>query len=319
MKGYDIGNNAAVIRLATLHITGNVVSLGWFNHIKMPNGKPDTVAIMLYADIVYWYRPIEVRDETTGILTGYRKKFAADKLQRSYGAFAEQYGYTKDQVKDALKRLEDNKLIDLDFRHPVVNGQKLGNVLYIGLNVERLVEINTPLPTLKVIGSEDETPHPPAFKDDTNTETTTETTPEITTDKDMAFFENAPADWKLAHGLEVTQDEMDDLKKANEAPRMFEQAFGFNSLPWGSNRAWEKFQKFVTDLYKADRMAFGKYTIWRKGDGKYKAMSNKQIRLNPQVFMDTGWPEFSSGNAPVENSADHRKYISGEYADFLEQ
>jgi uncharacterized protein YjbJ (UPF0337 family) len=179
MKGYDIGNNAAVIKMATLHITGNVIDLKWFKHLKLESKKPDSLAILLLGDIVYWYRPIEVRDEETGLVTGYRKKFAADKLQRSYGAFAEAYGYTKDQVKDALKRLEDAKVIDLDFRHPTINGQKLGNVLYIGLNVDRLAEISSPLSPLKVIGSKEETPHPPAFKDDTNTETTTETTTEI--------------------------------------------------------------------------------------------------------------------------------------------
>lgn len=150
-------------------------------------------------------------------------------------------------------------------------------------------------------------------------ETTTEKTAETTTDTNMAFFENAPADWKLSHGLEVTQDEMDDLKKANEAPRMFEKAFGFNSLPWGSNRTWEKFQKFVTDVYKTDRQAFGKYIIWRKGDGKYSGMSNKQIRLNPQVFMDTGWPEFANGKAAHKTTdANGSKYVVGEYADYIE-
>jgi DNA-binding Lrp family transcriptional regulator len=101
-----------------------------------------------------------------------RKKFAADKLQRSYGAFAELYGFTKDQVKDALKRLEDKGLIELVFRHPVVNGQKLGNVLYIGLNVDRLKEITTPLLPLKQRGSKDESAEPLTFKDDTNTEIT---------------------------------------------------------------------------------------------------------------------------------------------------
>jgi DnaD/phage-associated family protein len=178
MKGYDIGNNAAVIKMASLHITGNVISLEWFKHIKMENGKPDSIALLLLADIVYWYRPIEVRDEETGLITGYRKKFAADKLQRSYDAFATAYGYTKDQVKDALKRLEDKGLIDLTFRHPTINGQKLGNVLYIGLKVDTLAKITIPLLPLNGIGSKEETTHPPAFKDDTNTETTTETTTE---------------------------------------------------------------------------------------------------------------------------------------------
>ncbi|MFP1483844.1 hypothetical protein ACLB1S_19830 [Escherichia coli] len=37
-----------------------------------------------FSEIVYWYRPTEVRDEHTGALLGYRKRFQGDKLQRSY-------------------------------------------------------------------------------------------------------------------------------------------------------------------------------------------------------------------------------------------
>jgi len=99
MKGYPLGSSNTVSKLAELNITGNVTPLEWFNHIKRPNGKPNLNAIVLLADIVYWYRPVEVRDETTGKLTGYRQKFKADLLQHSYSEFAKQYGLTKDQVR----------------------------------------------------------------------------------------------------------------------------------------------------------------------------------------------------------------------------
>jgi hypothetical protein len=177
MKGYDMSGNPTVIKLASVEITGNVVPLEWFNHIKRPNGKPYTDAIFLLSDIVYWYRPIEVRDELTGKLLGLRKKFKADKLQRDYNSFAEQYGYTKNQVRDALGHLEKVGLIDLDFRHITVNGKKLGNVLFIGLNSDALMKITT-LSDLKLIGCEEISQDPPDFKADTNTETTTETTTE---------------------------------------------------------------------------------------------------------------------------------------------
>jgi len=193
MKGYSIGNNAAVTKMASLHITGNVIALEWFKCIKLESGKPDSIAILLLADIVYWYRPIEVRDEGTGLVTGHRKKFAADKLQRSYEAFATAYGYTKDQVKDALKRLEESKVIDIDFRHPTINGVKYGNLLFIGLNVDRLAEITTPLSPLNPIGYEDKSLDPLTFKDDTNTEITTETTTE-TTQKGSGLSEKDKSD-----------------------------------------------------------------------------------------------------------------------------
>lgn len=130
----------------------------------------------------------------------------------------------------------------------------------------------------------------------------------------------ASLDWKILHEEEITQEELDDLKVMDEAPKMFEKAFGFGSLPWASNRTWQKFRKFVTDIYRQDRFAFGGYIVWRGDKGKYKAMSNKQIRMNPQVFMDTGWMEFvnSQGEPKSTRAGDDRsKYVNNEYAQFL--
>ncbi len=79
-----------------------------------------------------------------------------------------------------------------------------------------------------------------------------------------------------------------------EACKAFERALGFNSLPWHSTGAWTKMARFVTEIHRRDRLAFGNYIAWRGDAGKYKAMSNKQIRMNPQVFMDTGWAEFEN-------------------------
>ena len=117
-----------------------------------------------------------------------------------------------------------------------------------------------------------------------NTETTAKTTTDI--------IKGASLDWKLAHGQTPSEEELRQAKLKDEAPKMFERAFGFGTLPWVSNKAWQKFQTFITDIYTQDQLAFGNYIVWRGGAGKYKAMSNKQIRMNPQMFIDTGWMEF---------------------------
>jgi hypothetical protein len=175
MKGYSIDNNPAVIRMAGVNVAGNVIPMEWFKHVKRENGKPHSIAIMLLADIVYWYRPIEERDEKTGRVTGYKKKFAADLLQRDYTALADAYGYTKNQVRDALDCLENLGVIKRDWRAPVINGRKFGNVLYIGLNVDRLIEITHPtLSGLNSTGSPEIIGQAIDFKADTNTEITTE-------------------------------------------------------------------------------------------------------------------------------------------------
>ena len=91
-----------------------------------------------------------------------------------------------------------------------------------------------------------------------------------------------------------------------EATRKFERAFGFGELPWRSTKIWDKMTRFVTDIYQHDPQAFGNYIVWRGNGGKYFAMSNKQIRLNPQVFIDTGWAEFESQKSNInERDQEH--------------
>jgi len=97
---------------------------------------------------------------------------------------------------------------------------------------------------------------------------------------------------KIFAGQPVTEADVQIERNKVQAPRMFEKALGTGTWPWSSNNVWVKFEKFVCEIYARDPQAFGKYIIWRAGDGKYTAMNNKQIRAQPQVFMDTGWPEF---------------------------
>lgn len=59
--------------------------------------------------------------------------------------------------------------------------------------------------------------------------------------------------------------------------------------PWASTAKWQKFAKWVASQ---ELGMFKDYAEWRKGDGKYQAMSNNKIRQDPQIFMDTGWPTF---------------------------
>lgn len=70
-----------VDQMSRLQITGNIIPAAWFKTIRKETGKPNLNAIILLSDIVYWYRPVEVRDEMTGQLTGLKKKFRADLLR----------------------------------------------------------------------------------------------------------------------------------------------------------------------------------------------------------------------------------------------
>ena len=127
-----------------MEITGNVIPLNWFKTITTANGKPNSTAIMLLSDIVYWYRPKILRDEATGEFIGIKKRFKADLLQRSYRQFSEQFRYSKRQVTEAIKALESLGVIRREFRTVSTNMQKLSNVLYIELFPDKLMELTYP-------------------------------------------------------------------------------------------------------------------------------------------------------------------------------
>jgi hypothetical protein len=99
-------------------------------------------AAVILSDVVYWYRPQEIRDEATGKVIELRRKFKADKLQKSYQAWADQFGLTKRQVKDAVVFLRNQGLITTEFRQiRTETGLVLSNVLFVEPVVDELRSI----------------------------------------------------------------------------------------------------------------------------------------------------------------------------------
>lgn len=131
-----------VIEVGKISFTGNVIPHNWYKTLTYDNGKPNLNAIIILSEIVYWYRPVERKDEASGQLVALERKFHGDILQRSYKSLASQFGMTKRQVADAVKYLEDQGLIKRERRVvKISSGETLGNVLFIDLNVKRLKQI----------------------------------------------------------------------------------------------------------------------------------------------------------------------------------
>ena len=156
---YDLQNENVMKMKNEVNLTGNVVPVSWFENLTFDNGKPQTSAIMILADICYWFRPTEVRDEASGKLLGYEQKFKADKLQKQYKGYVELFGFGKDEVKNAIKFLEKENLIKREFRNIVVQGLHLSNVMFIDLNVDRVKEITYLNNNQKTIGGYTDKPH----------------------------------------------------------------------------------------------------------------------------------------------------------------
>ena len=222
MKG---SGNEIVDMVGRISITGNIIPQIWYKTITHPSGKPYLEAIVILSDIVYWYRPTEVRDERTGEVIAYRKRFKADLLQRSYADLAQQFGISKREATNAVVALEKIGVVRRHLRTIDVNGTKTANVLFLELVPKALLALTcgevTPL-TFKSDTShfqkgdlsrsevtpltfKSDTSHfqkgdlsrsevtPLTFKRETNTENTTENTTETSTrDRATAPAKAAP-------------------------------------------------------------------------------------------------------------------------------
>lgn len=140
---YSTGN-IIVDEYAKLSITGNIIPQMWYRTVVRDSGKPNLTAIVILADICYWYKPTEIRDENTGQIIAVKKKFKSDLLQRSYQQISEQFGISKKEATNAIVFLEKMGVVKRVFRTVTINGLVLNNVLYLELVVNKLREITYP-------------------------------------------------------------------------------------------------------------------------------------------------------------------------------
>ena len=143
--GYITSGNAAVDSMGKINISGNVIPQMWYRTITKDNGKPHLLAVTVLADIVYWYRPSEVRDEGTGRVTGWKKRFKGDMLQKTYQQYSDLFGESKRSIKAAFDRLEGLGVIKRFFRNVTCsNGIVLNNIMFISLDTDVLYRLTYP-------------------------------------------------------------------------------------------------------------------------------------------------------------------------------
>ena len=181
--------NDIVNKVGKMRFSGNVIPEVWYKTIVSSNGRVNLLAINILADIVYWYRPMEIRDEMTGDVT-WKKKFADDDyLQRNYSKICEKYNVSTKQAREALIVLETLGVVKRHFRTIETEMGKCPNVMYIELIPDALYKLTYPepadengktsFPSDKEVFTKKETcPSPEVM---TNTKNTTETTTKTTT------------------------------------------------------------------------------------------------------------------------------------------
>lgn len=106
-------------------------------------------------------------------------------------------------------------------------------------------------------------------------------------------------------GRKVTEEDMEE-KTIRAACNEFESAIGFGALPWDSTADWTGLRKFVVKLYQSNPQEFREFETWRKGEGKYQGCTNKSIRENPRIFIDTHYPTFKASTAMYKKTDEVR-------------
>ncbi len=149
--------NDTVDFMNSIAIVGNVVPQIWYKTVTRSeeDKRPYLLAISILADIVYWYRPTEIRDEYTGQIVGIKKKFKDDMLQRSYKSLCELYGENEKAIQRALLRLEKLGVIKRLFKTVKTEAAVLGNVMFLDLLPDGLIALTFPvnedgLPVLQI-------------------------------------------------------------------------------------------------------------------------------------------------------------------------
>lgn len=123
--------NAKVDKMAEMNFVGNIIPRNWYHTIVKDTGKPYLTAIIILADVVYWYRPTEIFDTTNNSVIGYKKKFESDLLMRSYEQLSKMYGISKREATDAVVFLEKLGAIKRVFRTIKTENTTMNNVLFI--------------------------------------------------------------------------------------------------------------------------------------------------------------------------------------------
>jgi hypothetical protein len=97
-----------VTEIGQIHFEGNIIPHPWYQRITLESGKPDLPAIIILAEIVYWYRPYQTLDKRGKPLL--RKHFDGDMFQCSAAYFETKFGLTKTQARRAIARFRGGRV-----------------------------------------------------------------------------------------------------------------------------------------------------------------------------------------------------------------
>lgn len=126
-----INNNLSklVTTIGKINLDGNIIPHQWYQKITFSSGKPDLPAIVILAEIIYWYQPKKYNDKNGNTIL--RKQFSGDMFQCNAAYYENKFGFTKTQARRALVRLESLGLIKRELRTVTINGITQNNTTFV--------------------------------------------------------------------------------------------------------------------------------------------------------------------------------------------
>jgi hypothetical protein len=103
---------------------GNIIPNWWYSKILTTGGKSDTTAIALLSDLWFLYR-----------------SSGEEEHQKDYDYFCKKFNLSTYQIREAFIRLETLDLMKRSVGSIIVQGRKFSNILFVRLNVKKLLEM----------------------------------------------------------------------------------------------------------------------------------------------------------------------------------
>ena len=137
----DMKVTPEVAAVGLIPISGNVIPHTWYEHVRR-NGRVQANALLILADIVFYYRPTEIIDEDQQSIR-YERKFYGDLLQRYARYYTDKFGLTINQVREAMRCLRDDVGVIFTIARDFPEEGRY-NVPFVGIHPDRLWEITVP-------------------------------------------------------------------------------------------------------------------------------------------------------------------------------
>lgn len=281
----SISGNIIVDEISKMNI--NSIPEQWYQNVRRSN-QPHALAILVLWDLLYWYKWTEIRNEETGLVVGYKKKFRADLLQRSYSAIAEKFGITKRQATDVITFLEDIGVLKRVFRTIEVNGLKMSNVLFIALVPQKIKEISE----IKTTDSRDSYNKETLYLSQNDVDTSHENTGHLSTQNRDTNTIISQSNTQSINSKSHCGEPQNTEKKVEKAKQSFPKDF--------YDKIYDAYFENCKNLYSQGKL------LIEKPDVNYKKV-NARVK---EAFENYG---FEKVLCAVQNSVEHQWLVENGY------